>query len=87
MLIPRDQSVFLAIFNPSAPWEGGTPPFLANQYSWVKLTNNAGVIQMAGEATSIASGGIIVGTITEVPEPSSACLIAGAILFAVRRRR
>ena len=79
--IPLGDSIFLGLeFNPVAP-----PEFRI--YGWVELENDSGVVSAVDSATAYMPG-IIVGTTTAIPEPSSSVLIgfAAITLLNVRRR-
>jgi len=63
---------------------GGTPDSNDN-YGWVQLTRTASGLVATSSATAIG-GGIIVGTTTQVPEPTPTMLVAfGTLLVFVRR--
>ena len=63
-------------------------PDPGDNFGWVLLRQTGSSLSLDSSATAIGSG-IIVGTTTQVPEPSSALLLgAGAfILCAIRRTR
>ena len=58
-------------------------------YGWFSLTHTGSELLISDSATA-TSGGIIVGTYTQIPEPSSALLLtmgSGGILFYRRAKR
>jgi len=67
----------------------GNPDF-PESYGWVALRNGAAGLEIASSATALG-GGIVVGTTTQVPEPSPALLaplaIAAALLYTRRPGR
>jgi hypothetical protein len=69
------------------------PPFTRDIFGWVLIHDNNGVLSNGGNAVSYHSPGIIVGTITEIPEPGTITLsgLAAALVVAyqwpARRRR
>jgi PEP-CTERM motif-containing protein len=63
----------------------GTPN--RNEFGWITIHNDNGVLEGFDNAISYDSPGIIVGTLTEVPEPTSLVLIALGGLGLIRLRR
>ncbi|VGO19837.1 PEP-CTERM sorting domain-containing protein [Pontiella sulfatireligans] len=64
-------------------------PDSSDDYGWVSLTYTGTGLAISDSATA-TSGGIIVGTDTQIPEPSSVLLItigSGGILFYRRAKR
>jgi hypothetical protein len=57
-----------------------------DNYGWVQLTRTASGLVATSSATAIGSG-IIVGTVSQIPEPASAALIALAAAFMLCRHR
>jgi hypothetical protein len=60
------------------------------RFGWARLEYTASGLQILGQATALGGNGIIAGTTTVLPEPSTLSLItAGAVglLFAHRRLR
>ena len=82
--VPLGGSIYIGFHvpNPLAQPE----PF-GDQFAWARISNVAGTLQLTAEATSINGGGIIVGTTTEIPEPSAPLLAGAASLIFLRRRR
>ena len=69
-------------------WDGFFPPPTdTDNYGWILISNQAGVLSAQSGVTALSSG-IIVGTTTQVPEASSLFLasLAGLGFFARRRR-
>jgi hypothetical protein len=66
-----------------------TPPYSPNRnvYGWVHLQSIGDTLTMLGNALSYDSSGIIVGTTTVVPEPTTATLLLLGMLGCGRRRR
>ena len=58
-----------------------------DNYGWFELSNTGAGLELLGGATVIGFEGIIVGTTTAVPEPSSATLVLGMISATMLRRR
>lgn len=57
-------------------------------FGWVEFENDGtGVLSVASSATAFNEGGIIVGTTTAIPEPSSLILFGTLSLFIFRRKR
>ena len=57
-------------------------------FGWVEFANDGtGVLSVASSATAFDEQGIIVGTQTVIPEPSSAMLLGLCSFFAIRRKR
>ena len=66
----------------------GAAPTPRDAYGWVRLRNSGGVISMVDNAVSYGGGGIIVGTLEEIPEPSIAQFaLASLCLWLMRRAR
>lgn len=79
--IPDGGSIFLAhIIASDAP-----PEFRA--YGWIELENNGGVLTSGGSAIAMRGLGIIVGTTTTIPEPSSTALSMFLLLPFFKRKR
>lgn len=51
----------------------------ADNFGWVQITRTGAVLTASSGATAIG-GGIITGTVTQVPEPSVTLLLLGALL-------
>ena len=63
-------------------------PVVEDNYGWVSLTHTVSGLSISNSATAIG-GGIIVGTYTQIPEPSSVLLLmfgSGSILFYRRAK-
>jgi len=76
------QDFYLAFWLQSSP-----PPY---DYGWVHLKlANSTTLTLLGNAIEDSGSGIIVGTTTVVPEPSSFCLLALALalMLSIGRRR
>jgi hypothetical protein len=57
-------------------------------FGWARLVNNQGVIEMLDSALVYKAQGILAGTQTIIPEPSTFSLTAlGALLLGLRRAR
>ncbi|YCM43160.1 PEP-CTERM sorting domain-containing protein [Verrucomicrobiaceae bacterium 227] len=57
-------------------------------FGWVELANDGnGILSVASSATAFEEEGIIVGTLTAIPEPASAMLLGLCSIVALRRRR
>ena len=69
---------------------GSIPSDSMDKYGWVELHNNGSGVVISRSATAFG-GGIIVGTLTQVPEPSSELLGIGCaatiVAFRVLKRR
>jgi hypothetical protein len=79
------QSKYLAYWSQ----KNGPPDRIAvdsDFYGWARFTNISGTLVVADSATA-DSGGIIVGTLEQVPEPSSALLFGLGSLCLFSRRR
>ena len=64
-------------------------PDSADNYGWVSLTYTGSDLEITDSSTALG-GGIIVGTYTQIPEPSSVLLLtfgSGGILFYRRAKR
>lgn len=79
--IPLGESIFLGFeFNSELPSE-------SRVYGWVELENFGGVVLAIDSATAFDLPGIIVGTTTPIPEPSSSLYLGITSLALFRRRR
>lgn len=81
--IPENSSRYFAY------WDGTVPPAVdTDNYGWILISNQAGVLSAESGATAVRSG-IIVGTTTQIPEPSSLLLasLAGFGVFTGSRCR
>lgn len=59
-------------------------PDVADNYGWVRITRTVSGLQVSGSATALGHG-IIAGTFTQVPEPSTGLLLfLGLGFFALR---
>ena len=79
------QSQYLAYWD-----QGFGPPTLtageADLYGWAQVTNSGGQLVVTASATA-DSGGIIVGTLDQIPEPGTNLLIAvGVASICIRQR-
>jgi len=63
-------------------------PFVRDIFGWVQIHDASGTLSATGNAVSYHSQGIVVGTINEVPEPSTIVMagLAVAMLFVCQRR-
>jgi hypothetical protein len=82
--IPLNSSVTVAYwddrtFIPSTPTSD-------DLYGWVTLTNLASGLVASSSATALG-GGIVVGTVTQIPEPSTAGLLGTGTAFLLQRHR
>ncbi|MDQ6632568.1 MAG: PEP-CTERM sorting domain-containing protein [Verrucomicrobiota bacterium] len=58
-----------------------------DNYGWALITRTGSGLQVSSSATALG-GGIVVGTLTQVPEPTSIILLSlGACLFGIRQYR
>jgi hypothetical protein len=83
--LPFNTSLYFAYWDQklSASW----PPTANDHYGWIQITNAPGGLVATSGATAL-SDGIIVGTLTQLPEPSSRFLVGtGFALFALWRTR
>lgn len=79
--IPDGDSIFLAhVISPDVAPEFRT-------YGWIELENNGGVITSGGSAIATQGDGIIVGTTTTIPEPTTTALSMFLLLPILRRKR
>ena len=78
--IPLDTSVYLAYWDDRDTLD--YTPTANDGYGWVQLTHTASGLEGSASATAIGSG-IIVGTTTAIPEPSTIalCIIGSLALF------
>lgn len=58
-----------------------------DDYGWVRVQNQGGVISSLGSAVAEDGPGIVAGTLTTIPEPSLSVLGAFGFLALLRRRR
>jgi hypothetical protein len=56
-------------------YKSASNPNTLHGYGWVQLHNDNGVLETVDTAIAYYNTGIIVGTLTEVPEPSSIILL------------
>ncbi len=87
---PGDFYLGVATTGPG-PIPGGTPTygFGRNVWGWVHIQNSPTGLYSLGSAMAYGEGGIIVGTVTAVPEPSTLMLSALGLTFgflAISRR-
>jgi hypothetical protein len=83
--IPLNSSLYVAYWDDRAPVP--SPADANDNYGWVRLTNTASGL-IADSGTTAIGGGIIVGTTTQVPEPSSTLLgVIGFVCVGLRRIR
>jgi hypothetical protein len=75
-----NQSTLLAYWDDRTV-AGGFVPNSQDNYGWVRLTRTASGLVVSDSATAIGEG-IIVGTLTQIPEPSSNALLLGSITAA-----
>ena len=61
------------------------PPNSLDNFGWLELQNNSGNLVIVRSATALG-GGIIVGTLTQVPEPTSGCLVMSCTVAVLLRR-
>ena len=78
--IPLDTSIYLAYWDDRATLD--YTPTANDGYGWIQLTHTASGLEGSASATAIGSG-IIVGTTTAIPEPSTIalCIIGSLALF------
>ena len=68
------QSRYFGYWDDRHPNLGNRIPEISDNYGWVLITRTAAGLQVFSSATAIG-GGIIAGTFTQVPEPSTNALI------------
>jgi hypothetical protein len=79
------QNFFLGIRTPAQGVDFGS---FSPAYGWVEFQNQGtGELVLVDHAMAYSSQGIVVGTLTAVPEPHSLLLISVAMTLAIRRRR
>lgn len=87
--IPVDSELYVGYWDNR---NGGPGPGLftmdaSDNYGWFLLRNTASGLQISDGATAVGDG-IVVGTYTQIPEPSAiAMLVTSAPLVFLRRRR
>ena len=83
--IPVDESIYLGYWDDRSPWE--QTPSDNDLYGWIELYNTGSGLAILDGATA-AGGGIIVGTYSQIPEPSTLTLLClGAGTMILRRKR
>jgi hypothetical protein len=75
------QSTYLAYLSQRQPG----PAIESNLYGWAKLTNSQGKLIVESSATA-DRGGIIVGTLQQIPEPTAVTLFAASLVFCCMQR-
>ncbi len=79
-----DDALYFSSPPPSGAVHGGVDPYDA--YGWFRLTRQGSGLVIADSATAMG-GGIIAGTYTAVPEPSSAALLVAVVtMIGIWRR-
>jgi len=80
---------YLGFYTGYNPWDshGNYTGIYTNPvFGWGRFRNNDGVIEMLSSGLEYGGGGILAGTLTIIPEPSSLALFSlGALFFGVRR--
>lgn len=71
------QSKYFSYWDARSPF--GTSPNSDDNFGWVELKWTGSNLEVLGSATAI-DGGIIVGTTTQIPEPSTMVLLGGGSL-------
>ena len=80
--IPTGESIFIALdLSPDSPIE-------SRNFAWIEIENNGGVLSSPNNAiTTMAEPGLIIGTTTAIPEPSTTFLSFLLLPFLLRRSR
>jgi hypothetical protein len=86
LTLAANQSAYLAYWD-----QGSGPPRLTARdtdlFGWALVTNSGGTLIISDSATAVG-GGIITGTLQQIPEPAAMWSVAGGLaLFFLRRRR
>ena len=82
--IPLDTSVYLAYWDDRDTLD--YTPTANDGYGWIQLTHTASGLEGSASATALGSG-IIVGTTTAIPEPSTMTLCIIGCLALLRRSK
>lgn len=82
---------YIGIAAPLMQWQQFPPqelPYMPNEFGWVHLQPDGDQLRMLANVMSYESLGIIVGTSTLVPEPTTAAMaVTGVTAIAFLRRR
>lgn len=77
------ESIFLGFYMDALLPSG---PTVGDEFAWIEITNTGTGLSSLGSATALATGGIIVGTTTSIPEPKVVFSLLGGFAFFRRRR-